>query len=118
MEPKEFSIEFPRGDTMPFLLSIKDEEGNVLIPSLGDEIYFTMKKNYSSRDVVLQKRFSSGDILIQDGELTFTLEHNDTADLKYGTYSYDIQLISGDFVRTLIIGEITLTNEATWKANE
>ena len=118
MEPKEFDLEFPRGDTCPLTLTLKDAEGNVLIPTVGDEIYFTVKKNYNSRDVVFQKKYTTGDLEVEDGLVKFVLKHNDTASLNYGTYVFDIQFKSGDFVKTLVLGTITLTNEATWINNE
>lgn len=118
MEPKEFDMEFPRGDTCPIEFTLTDKSGNVLIPQENDEIYFTMKKNYNTKDTILQKRFSYGDIEIYDDKINFVLSHADTANLKYGNYYYDIQLVSGDYVKTLVLGTLTLTNEATWIENE
>ena len=67
---------------------------------------------------LLQKKKSTGGITINGKKGTLVLEHNDTAELSYGNYVYDIQVKSGDYVKTLVIGTITLTNESTWKANE
>lgn len=118
MEPKEFDIEFPRGDTCPISFVLEDNSGKILLPGTGDELYLTLKKNYGKSDAILQKRFSRGDFIIQDGIISCIFSHSDTAELKYGTYYYDIELISGDCVRTVILGTITLTNEATWLSNE
>ena len=43
---------------------------------------------------------------------------NDTNKLKYGTYVYDLCFKSGDLTKTLCLGQITLTNEATFVGNE
>lgn len=118
MEPKEFDIEFPRGDTCPLCMTLKDSDGNVLIPTEGDEIYFTVKKNYTTQDVVLQKKYSNDDFEVVDGVIKFVLSHSDTASLAYGSYNYDVQFKSNDYVKTILKGSITLTEEATWINNE
>lgn len=118
MEPREYDIEFPRGDTLPLCIEITDNDGEILEPISGDEIYFTVKKSYRSRDVIFQKRYSRDEIVFENNEFVFCIEHKDTAELSYGRYCYDIQIKSGDFVKTLMIGTITLTNEATWLNNE
>lgn len=117
MEPKEFDFEFPRGDTCPVSFDITDTEGNSLDLS-SSEIYFTLKKSYATSNYVLQKKKSTGGITIEGTNGSLVLTHNDTAELSYGNYVYDIQIKSGDYVKTLCLGTITLTNESTWKANE
>ena len=118
MEPKEFDLEFPRGDTCPLTFVLNDAEGNVLIPTLGDELYFTVKKSYTARDVVFQKKYTTGDLELNDGLIKFAIKHEDTANLSYGSYVFDIQFKGGDFVKTLVKGTITLTEEATSINNE
>ena len=117
MEAKEFDFEFPRGDTTPVSFELTDSSGNELDFSSA-EVYFTMKKSYATQNYVLQKKKSTGDITFEGNKGTLVLEHNDTAELKYGNYVYDIQIKSGSYVKTLALGTITLTNESTWKANE
>ena len=118
MEPKEFDeIEFPRGDTYPIMFELTDSEGNPL--NTEDlELYFTMKKSYRTTDAILQKRLSRGEITIEGKNVSFILEHKDTARLNYGSYVFDIELKSGDYVKTLGKGTITLTDESTHIANE
>ena len=117
MEAKEFDFEFPRGDTCPISFDITDSEGNEL--DLTDaELYFTMKKSYSTNNFILQKKKSTSGITVDGKKGSLVLTHNDTAELGYGKYVYDIQIKSGDYVKTLVLGEITLTNESTWKTNE
>lgn len=111
-------IEFIRGDTKPLKFQIKDNLGNVIKMDDGEELIFTVKKNYNTKDFVLQKKLSDGDITYKDGYYYITLMHEETANLRYGTYVYDIQLMSGDIVSTLILGTITLTQEVTHIENE
>lgn len=117
MEPKEIDFEFPRGDTCPISFDITDSEGNELDLSTS-EIYFTMKNNYNTTSYIVQKKKSLGGITVNGKQGSLVLTHDDTAELNYGKYVYDIQIKSGTYVKTLAIGQITLTNESTFKSNE
>jgi uncharacterized cupin superfamily protein len=118
MEPKEFDIEFPRGDTCPIKFNLVDKDGNTINLKEGDELYFTMKRTYNTHDYIVQKKYSRNEIIQEDGSCSFTLETGDTNTLNYGTYVYDISLRSGTYRKTLCLGQITLTNESTFVENE
>lgn len=111
-------IEFIRGDTKPLKFQVKDNKGNLLKMDSNDELIFTVKKNYNTKNAILQKKLSDGSIHYENGYYFITLAHEDTANLKYGTYVYDIQLMSDGIVATLILGTITLTEEVTYIENE
>ena len=111
-------LEFVRGDTKPLKFQIKDNNGNILKMDSNDELLFTVKKNYNIKNAILQKKLSDGSIHYDSGYYFIALSHEDTANLKYGTYVYDIQLMSGEIVSTLVLGTITLTEEVTHIANE
>ena len=118
MEPKEHDIEFPRGDTCPLKFELVDGENNPIELKPTDNLYFTVKKNYNIQTYLFQKKFSLQDIEIEDGYYKLTINSSDTSSLSYGTYVYDIALKSGDYRKTLCLGQITLTNEATFSNNE
>ena len=116
--PKEKSIEFTRGDTCPISFTLTDENGQPLNLTSTDEIYFTVKKDYSNQNVIFQKKLSTGDIK-QDGiNFSLTILPTDTQNLGYGTYVFDICLKSSTYTQTVCIGDITLTNEVTFGNNE
>ena len=118
LEPKEIDISFPRGDTCPYSFTITDSQKNIL-DFTGSELYFTLKESSSKQNYILQKRYTRGEITINGKDGHLVLEHDDTAELKVKTqYFYDIEIKSGDYVATLVIGHIELTEESTWKANE
>lgn len=117
MEPKEISFEFPRGDTCPIEFELTDSLGNE-VDLKNAEIYFTLKSNYNTPNFILQKKYSNGDFDVNKSNITMLLSHEDTANLNYGKYVYDISFKSGDYVKTLAIGEITLTKESTFINNE
>lgn len=118
MEAKEFDFEFPRGDTCPIKFDVKDKNGEAVDLTEMDEIYFTVKKNYSTSAFILQKKKSLGQITVNGSVATLVLTHDDTKTLKYGKYVYDVQVRSGSYVKTILIGELVLTNEATHYNNE
>lgn len=111
-------LEFVRGDTQPIKFQIKDNDGNILKMEDGDELILTVKKNYNTSKISIQKKLSKGEIYYQEGYYITIFTHKDTAQLKYGTYVYDIQIQSGDMVATPLLGTITLTEEATHIINE
>ena len=117
MAVKEVDIELVRGDTTPITFNLMDAEGSNLEVA-PEEIYFTVKNNYNTKDYVFQKRLTKGDITFENGICSLILLHKDTATLKYGTYVYDIQIKSGIYYQTICKGSITLDKESTWIENE
>lgn len=114
MEAKEFDFEFPRGDTPPLSIELTDMQGNALnLSPEKSEITFTARD--SSKNIVIQKKYSTGEITVDGTKVLLQFTHNDTKDLKInGTYNYDVQLTSGDYYKTLVIGKMKLTNEVTY----
>ena len=114
MEPKEFDFEFPRGDTPPLSFELKDSNGNILdATSENCELIFTARD--ASKNIKIQKKLSTGEITIDNGTAQMFFRHNDTKDLRINeTLNYDVQLTSGDYYATIIIGKIKLTNEVTY----
>lgn len=110
-------IEFIRGDTQFFKFQIKDGEGKQIQLTDVDKLYFTVKQNANSEEILIQKKYPEN-IQYSDGYFNFVLNSEDTSDLAYGTYNYDIELKSGDYVKTLGQGTITLTEEITFRSDE
>lgn len=119
---KTIDYEFPRGDTYPLRkFRVTDKNGNVIQLTDTEQLYFTVKTDSNTRDVLIQKRINSGIELGNDGYYHITMEAEDTNGLDYATYVYDIQLKSTrtkNIVKTLFDGTITLTDEVTWGVNE
>ena len=72
-----------RGDSASLVLDIKDDDGNEYTPSKQDTVTFTVKKSPYNKKVVIQHTFSNNEILISS---------EDTANLEYGDYLYDVEL--------------------------
>ena len=115
-------ISFARGDlyVFPFAVYIDGEMYTEPLTS----IYFTVKKHYFDKEAVFQKKLSDGTIIENgDGSYTIRIEPEDTEELNFGVYDYDIQVTKVDEFDLLIFkqtftGKIELTSESTHKENE
>lgn len=105
-----------RGDTGAFKFQ-RLNAGGEPITSTPDSMFFTVKKTFSTNTYVLQKNLSDM-TLGEDDCWHFVLEPNDTASLDYGTYVYDIEVTTGEYVQTIAKGKLMLEEEATWKTNK
>lgn len=110
-------LEFTRGDTQYIKFQLKDGNGENLRLTNSENLYFTVKENQNSKKILIQKTFPT-EIKYSDGYYIFEITSEDTSDLAYNTYQYDIELKSGDYVKTLGLGTITLTDEITFKGDE
>ena len=81
------SIYMTRGDTATINLSIKDENKNEYELGEGDIVVFSVKKTLSDESYLIQKTFKDKEIVI---------EHEDTKDLSFGEYLYDVQVTFSD----------------------
>ncbi len=102
---KDNNISLTRGDTLFLTVDLVDSDGDPYVPQDGDTIRLAMKRRMNSSDLVLLKD-------IPTDTLTFEIKPEDTKELKYGTYHYDIELTDADgHVATVIIGKFTVTEE-------
>lgn len=91
------SLSMIRGDTEVIAVScIKDNEPYI---QDGDTVYFTVKKSVNTEEKILQKVIT----VFSDNKALIEIEPEDTKDLAYGRYKYDVQLtkFNGE-VKTLV----------------
>lgn len=111
-------IKMPKGDIRPVAFTVYDPSSTVSDVDF-DEIYFTVKRDYSEKNYVFQKRLTNGTIeKTGNGEYKFIIEANDTDNLRVGKYVFDIELIYGNEIKQTSIGVLELTNEVTLAVNE
>ena len=97
-------IRMVRGDTHTFNVTIEDdidEEGIYRLTD-ADTLYLgIMLPHQKFEDAVIRKKFSKGD---QDdcGNISVTVEPEDTIDLDPGVYYYAVKLVRGEIVNTVI----------------
>lgn len=109
-------IEIIRGDTLPLAFQRKNSQGEVIITP-PDKAYFTVKKNYKTGEVLIQKTLDDM-TFDSEGYYHFVIESSDTDDFKYGSYVYDVEVITDDYKQTISRGEFIVTEEVTFASNE
>jgi|CZCB01.1.fsa_nt_gi hypothetical protein len=88
-----------RGDSESITLSLKD--GDAVIPFVtGDTVYFTVKVSPIVDEIALQKIVTEFN---EDGNCIIEIAPNDTKDLRFISYVYDIQLNRFDGTVTTIV---------------
>lgn len=110
------TIKLIRGDTAKFKFQRLDANGDAIM-TIADELYFTVKENTKTKGFILQKTLDDMDF---DGEgfYHFTIEPEDTNNLQYWNYAYDVEVIQNDVKTTVSIGKFVLLPEVTWAQNE
>lgn len=79
-----------RGDTEAITVSCTDQD-NIKIPFVpGDTVYFTVKLNTGTATKLISKVIT----VFTEGNAVIDIEPEDTKDLQYKVYKYDIQLVS------------------------
>lgn len=104
------NLSIVRGDTETIKLRFK-KDGNDFKPKdivSGDIFTFTVRNQFKN-EIVIQKE-------IEYPSSTFYLSHEDTKNLKYGNYDYDIEYRKKDYsvVKTLLLGRVKVTKEVTY----
>ena len=105
---KKNSIILTRGDTFKGQISVTDKDGNPYELQEGDTVRFAMKKSYldADEDVLIVKQIPTDTLIL-------TLNPEDTKELPFGTYVYDVQLTSaaGEVDTFITKASLTLTEE-------
>lgn len=87
-------ISITRGDTGIFTLGVTDAQGNPYDYS-NDTVLFTVRENVYAANKIMQKNIVYGQTTI--------IQPEDTANLNYGSYVYDVQIAtSGGLINTVI----------------
>lgn len=105
-----------RGDTKQYYFQRKRADGTV-ITDAPDSLYFTVKKNYIDKEPVLQKTLNDM-TLDDDGTYHFTIEPEDTDNLQYKDYVFDIQVTADGVKTTIAKGSFVIEEEVTFAENE
>ena len=103
---KGTNITMTRGDTFSADICIYQPNGKPYNLVEGDVVQFAMKKSAKDTDILILK-----DIPIKTMKLV--LDPDDTKELDFGTYVYDIQLqkITGEVYTFITKSYLTLTEE-------
>lgn len=102
------NIELVRGEAFPIEFTLKDENNETI---QAEEIVVTCRRTpYKESPILFQKKLSEGYVEYDDGKYMFFLEQDDTKNLEYGTYGYDIMVIYNNLIEKFV-GNITIKEE-------
>lgn len=109
-------MKFIRGDTYKFKFQRKNLNGELILIR-AEKVWFTVKKNYNTTNIAIQKTLINKGIIFDkdDGFYHVTINSKDTQKLKYKKYVCDIQVETGGVVKTLYKGVMELDKEVTFE---
>lgn len=88
LKVKGTTITMSRGDTISLTINLYDSEGQPYQMAEGDKLIFSAKTKAT------EKNYAISPIELDGTKLN--LEPSDTFDLEFGTYLYDIQLVTAN----------------------
>ena len=109
------NITMARGDVKAVGFTVKMGQQT---ESEFDDVYFTVKKNYTDHNFKFQKKLSDGTITENNGHFTFLINPEDTNNLGFGYYDFDIEVVRLPLIKKTFMGTLTLTKETTHANNE
>lgn len=102
IDVKGTTISMTRSDTLMVKIGIKNKAtGEEYIPVAGDRIRFAMNTDFKYQEPVTPLILKE----IPIDTMMLVLEPDDTKDLEYGTYKYDIELTTEDGIVDTFITE-------------
>jgi len=111
-------VAMPRGDIRLVRFLMKNPDDTTANVSFT-EVYFTVKKNTMTKSYCFQKRLSTGGIVkLAPGDYQVKIEPQDTTNMVYGNYKFDIQFEYEDQLKETFVGDFVLTDEVTYPENE
>ena len=119
MEDEKYLVDiiFTRRDTYKFTFKRIDANGDV-IPVSATEMWFTVKDNFNTTQIRIQKKLSVGEIIYDENDYSYhiTIQPSDTADFTYNhQYVCDVQVQQGNIIKTIIKGTLEVTPEVTFE---
>lgn len=101
-----------RGDQFPVSFKIKNKHDGTYITEV-DKIFITFRKNPSkSSPVLFQRTIEDIEFDSETNKFKFYILKEDTKDLEYGEYGFDIEITIGELIKTKT-GTLTITDEYT-----
>lgn len=99
-------IYLTRGDTFKAQVVMKDAEGNTYTPVTGDVVRFAMKRTREDRTPLLN-------ITIPNDTMLLSIYPEDTHELEFGQYIYDIEITTASGIVDTFIADakFNLTTE-------
>ena len=102
-----------RGDSESITISVINEDGTESLLEHGDTIYFTVKKQVGVEKKAIQKVIT----IFPNNTAIIDIEPEDTNDLPFGEYVYDVQLskANGKVITVIQPNRFTISGEVTYE---
>lgn len=107
-----------RGTTLRLKAQRKDCEGNPIL-SEPEELYFIVKKKWTDKTALITKTLEDM-TFDEDGYFHFTIYPEDTENISYGRYVWDLTPVDEDnlYREKPAHGYLIIGNSAGWVINE
>lgn len=114
MEVIELFIDMPRGDQFPvsFKVRLKDSKEYLTVEEVTEVTITCKKAPIKDSPIIFQKKLSTGDVTYEDSKFKFQILEEDTKNLQYGTYGFDIEVRAKNLISTKV-GSLTITDVYT-----
>lgn len=109
-------MKITRGDYKSFRFERKNKNKEVIMEE-PQKMYLTIKNNCYEKKAIIQKTLDNG-IEFEDGVYRVIFLPEDTENMAFGEYVYDIEVINDDKPKTIKIDKFIVTEEVTHKENE
>lgn len=110
-------MNFVRGDTLPFKFSLTHSDGTVIEKSEISTLILTCRKfNKSEYPILFEKDIS--DFTFEDDYYHCVFNPEDTQELDYGTYNFDIEITLKSGYRKTLKSQFRITEEDTIHKSE
>ena len=98
------NITLTRGDTGIFNISLQSQDGQAYVPQTGDTLRFALSEGFGKEALVIKN--------IPIETCILEIEPQDTKNLEFKKYKYDIELTdAAGRVTTILLGEFTVDKE-------
>ena len=105
-------ISFVRGDTFAFKVNVSLYNKTILTSDDVESIFITVRKEPTSLcEIIFQKTIDN--IIFEDGYINCTFLPQDTQNLPYGKYYFDIEITLKNGYRKSKLYNFTRTEETT-----
>lgn len=111
------NIEIVRGTTLALVIKIMDSDGGIYEMQSGDIVRFGVKRDRELKDYALKKEAAYNDA---DHTFIVQLTPEDTADLEFSRYWYDVGLQnkSGDYYMIIEASAFDIVTAITAKEGD
>lgn len=106
-----------RGDTKKYKFQRKNADGTIIL-NMPNKLFFTVKQDYTDDKVLIQKRLPDDFTMDEDGTWHFTVLPEDTNNLNYGEYVFDVEVITDGVKTTIAKGGFVIEPEVTFADDE